>query len=59
MQSESRPRRERCAGRPNGSLEAACPKEIGVRFIARLNRDFIHAGAELDAREVTGTGGAG
>jgi succinate dehydrogenase / fumarate reductase iron-sulfur subunit len=36
--------------------EAACPKEISVEFIARMNRDFLRAMAvsrtELESREV-------
>ncbi len=35
--------------------EAACPKEISVEFIARMNRDYVKAA--VLAREVTSTGG--
>jgi succinate dehydrogenase / fumarate reductase iron-sulfur subunit len=35
--------------------EAACPKEISVRFIARMNRDYLRA--SLDRRPETATGG--
>ncbi len=38
----------------HGECEAACPKGIGLQFIARLNRDYL--GAALAAR---GDGGAG
>lgn len=27
----------------HGECEAACPKEISMRFIAQMNRDFLHA----------------
>jgi succinate dehydrogenase / fumarate reductase iron-sulfur subunit len=38
--------------------EAACPKSIGVEFIARMNRDYL--GASLLSRpESTGGGGTG
>ncbi|MEK7467309.1 MAG: succinate dehydrogenase/fumarate reductase iron-sulfur subunit [Planctomycetota bacterium] len=37
--------------------EAACPKSIGVEFIARMNRDYISASI-LDRPEVEGGGGA-
>ncbi len=39
--------------------EAACPKEISVRFIAQLNRDYLRACADVGARDMTGGGGAG
>ncbi len=38
--------------------EAACPKEISVSFITRLNRDYLHAALAINTREVGG-GGAG
>jgi len=38
--------------------EAACPKEIRVEFIARMNRDFLKA-TLMGAEESTGGGGAG
>ena len=34
----------------HGECEAACPKEISVDFIARMNRDFL--GAMLTARKL-------
>lgn len=37
--------------------EAACPKEIGVDFIARMNRDFLRAGV-ADRPEKASAGGA-
>lgn len=37
--------------------EAACPKTIGVEFIARMNRDFL-ASSLLDRPEGSGGGGA-
>jgi succinate dehydrogenase / fumarate reductase, iron-sulfur subunit len=37
--------------------EAACPKSIGVEFIARMNRDYISASI-LSRPESTGGGGA-
>jgi succinate dehydrogenase / fumarate reductase iron-sulfur subunit len=37
--------------------EAACPKEISVAFIARMNRDFIRASAsERPEKAVSGPG---
>ena len=37
-----------------GECEAACPKEIGVRFIAQLNRDYL--AASLRNKEKNGPG---
>src|SRR4029077_10838589 len=39
--------------------EAACPKEISVRFIAQLNREFVKASLKLGEREMTSAGEAG
>jgi succinate dehydrogenase / fumarate reductase iron-sulfur subunit len=39
--------------------EAACPKEISVGFIAKLNREYAHACFSLGEREMSGLGGAG
>ncbi len=39
--------------------EAACPKEISVKFIAQLNREFIRSAANVGEREMSGVGGAG
>jgi succinate dehydrogenase / fumarate reductase iron-sulfur subunit len=39
--------------------EAACPKLIGVRFIARLNRDYIHGALRVVNRREVGAGGDG
>lgn len=39
--------------------EAACPKEIGVRFIAQLNRDYLRACMAVGSRETSGSGAAG
>jgi succinate dehydrogenase / fumarate reductase iron-sulfur subunit len=39
--------------------EAACPKEIGVRFIAQLNRDYIAAAVTGRGEDVAAKGGAG
>ncbi len=40
----------------HGECEAACPKEISIEFIARMNRDFLKAmvvaRTELSSREV-------
>jgi succinate dehydrogenase / fumarate reductase iron-sulfur subunit len=36
--------------------EAACPKEIGVKFIAKLNREYIRAGASSLVRRESGAG---
>ena len=42
----------------HGECEAACPKEIRVEFIARMNRDYL--GASLRNRgERKGGGGVG
>jgi succinate dehydrogenase / fumarate reductase iron-sulfur subunit len=38
-----------------GECEAACPKEISIRFIARLNRDLIKAQV-FRGRETAGVG---
>jgi succinate dehydrogenase / fumarate reductase iron-sulfur subunit len=44
----------------HGECEAACPKEISVANIARMNRDFLKASLERGRREVrAGEGGAG
>lgn len=40
-----------------GECEAACPKEISVRFIAQLNRDYLKA--SLKGEEQVGSSGAG
>jgi succinate dehydrogenase / fumarate reductase iron-sulfur subunit len=37
--------------------EAACPKEISIAFIARMNRDYIRA--SLTERPEKAVGGAG
>lgn len=37
--------------------EAACPKEISVSFITRLNRDYLHAALAIGTREAVGGGG--
>ena len=40
--------------------EAACPKEISVEFIARMNRDWIKASLVRGRRpQPAGGGGAG
>ena len=39
--------------------EAACPKEISVRFIAKMNREYMRAAFALNEREMTAGGGAG
>lgn len=39
--------------------EAACPKEISVRYIAQLNRDTMCSLLAVNTREVSGEGGAG
>ena len=39
-----------------GECEAACPKEIGVKFIAQMNRDYI--AASLKGEEKHAKGGA-
>ena len=38
--------------------EAACPKEIGVRFIARLNRDYIKGALKVVNRREAGAADA-
>ena len=39
--------------------EAACPKEISVGFIAKLNREFLRSTVQFDEREMSGgEGGA-
>ncbi len=38
--------------------EAACPKEISVRFITQLNRDYVRSMLAVDTREETSSGGA-
>jgi len=44
----------------HGECEAACPKEISVSNIARMNRDFLLASMERGRRELrAGEGGAG
>ncbi len=42
----------------HGECEGACPKEIGVAFIARLNRDYVRASvtARPDAKRAEGAG---
>jgi succinate dehydrogenase / fumarate reductase iron-sulfur subunit len=37
--------------------EAACPKEISVSFITRLNRDYLGAALAIGTRETSGGGG--
>jgi succinate dehydrogenase / fumarate reductase iron-sulfur subunit len=39
--------------------EAACPKEISVAFITRLNRDYLKAALAIGTRDSVGAGGAG
>jgi len=39
--------------------EAACPKEIGVRFIAQLNRDYIKGALKVVNRREAGASEAG
>jgi succinate dehydrogenase / fumarate reductase iron-sulfur subunit len=39
--------------------EAACPKEIGVRFIAQMNRDYLTAAVTGSGEELKSAGGAG
>ena len=39
----------------HGECEAACPKEISVDFIARMNRDYLKA--RLFHRRAQGAGG--
>jgi succinate dehydrogenase / fumarate reductase, iron-sulfur subunit len=39
--------------------EAACPKEISVRFIAQLNRDYAGACLDVAARDMSTASGAG
>jgi succinate dehydrogenase / fumarate reductase iron-sulfur subunit len=41
-----------------GSCEAVCPKEIGLDFIARLNRDYAMALIKGDPKKPS-SGGAG
>lgn len=41
----------------HGECEAACPKEISIDFIARMNRDYLQA--SLLSYAVTDKGGAG
>ena len=43
----------------HGECEAACPKEISARYIARMNRDYIAASLRGDLREAGAEGGAG
>ncbi len=44
----------------HGECEAACPKEISVSNIARMNRDYLRASLERGRRVVrAGEGGAG
>jgi succinate dehydrogenase / fumarate reductase iron-sulfur subunit len=42
----------------HGECEAACPKQIRVEFIARLNRDYI-VGCLTAREEARSHGGAG
>jgi succinate dehydrogenase / fumarate reductase iron-sulfur subunit len=39
--------------------EAACPKEISVAFITRLNRDYLRAALAIGSRDGGASGGAG
>ncbi len=39
--------------------EAACPKEISVAFITRLNRDYLRSALAIGTREAGAGGGAG
>jgi succinate dehydrogenase / fumarate reductase, iron-sulfur subunit len=41
-----------------GECSAVCPKEIGMDFIARLNRDLLRAGIAGDKRAPSAGGGA-
>ena len=43
----------------HGECEAACPKEIRIEFIARMNRDFLKASLTSGRRAATGDGGSG
>ena len=43
----------------HGECEAACPKEIRVEFIARMNADFVKASATAGRRAGGGDGGTG
>ena len=43
----------------HGECMAACPKEISIDFIARLNRDYLKAVVSRTSRAVTGNGGDG
>ena len=43
----------------HGECEAACPKEISVETIARLNRDFLRAALIQGRRPGRGSGGSG
>ncbi|HEV3456096.1 MAG TPA: hypothetical protein VHG32_06025 [Thermoanaerobaculia bacterium] len=38
--------------------EAVCPKSISIDFIARLNRDFLHAKERAVPRRAVGLGPA-
>ena len=43
----------------HGECEAACPKEISVEFIARMNRDYMRATLTRPADTGRGEGGVG
>ena len=42
----------------HGECMAACPKEISIDFIARLNRDYVKAAVRGKAQAAKGNGGA-
>jgi len=42
----------------HGECMAACPKEISIDFIARLNRDYVKAAVRGKAHAAQGNGGA-
>jgi len=41
----------------HGECMAACPKEISIDFIARLNRDYLKAVASRKPQAARGDGG--
>src|SRR4029077_4174447 len=43
----------------HGECEAACPKEISLGNIARMNRDYLRANLERGRRAVRSEGGSG
>ena len=44
----------------HGECEAACPKEIRIEFIARMNADYLKASATAGRRRAGGgDGGSG